>query len=192
VGSEVVRHGAGKSTSVSFLSSPVNGVFSNYSFARVGVDFFPIDGLSVGAAVGVFSVSTSSKVEGGGMTQEQDGPTLSGFVLAPRVGYGYMFIDMVGIWPRLGITYVKAGSSFESPVTNARGESSSNRLALSLDVPLVIVPATHAVITIAPTLDLGLSGGNKSSQTVGGVTMEQEEDAKATDIGLQAGLAIAF
>jgi hypothetical protein len=181
----------GKSTTISFLSQPAASAFTNYSFARVGVDFFPIDGLSLGAAIGVFSVSTSSEAEGGGTTVEQDGPTLTGFVLAPRVGYAYLFHPMVGVWPRGGITYVNAGGSYDSP-TGGSSESSANRLAVSLDVPLVIVPAPHAAITVGPTLDLGVSGGNENEQTSMGVTTTTKADAKATEFGLQVGLAIAF
>jgi hypothetical protein len=178
------------STSISLLSNPIGGLFSNYSFARVGVDVFPIQGLSLGAALGYVSISTSSKAEANGMSVENDGPTLNGFVFAPRVGYAFMFMDMVGIWPRAGITYVHVGSSFEQNGNSS--ESSENHLAFTLEVPLVIAPSPNAAITVGPTLDLGIGGGSKSETTLAGTTVTNESDHKATDIGLQAGLTIAF
>jgi hypothetical protein len=181
----------GYSTTVSLLSSPYGGLLSSYSYPRVGVDVFAIQGLSLGAALGYVTISTSSKAELNGASVETDGPTLNGFIFAPRVGYAYMFMDLLGIWPRAGITYVSAGSSD----TNEMGDSvetSTNRLALTLEVPLVIAPSPHAAITVGPTLDLGLSGGAETTTTIDGVSVTTKRDHKATDIGLQAGLTIAF
>jgi hypothetical protein len=177
-------------TSVSLLSNPIGGLMSNYSFARVGIDVFAIQGLSLGAALGYVTVSTSSKAELNGASVEADGPTLNGFVFAPRVGYAYMFMDLLGIWPRAGITYVHAGSSYSN--MGSSSETSANRLALTLEVPLVIAPSPHAAITVGPTLDLGLSGGSESETTTANTTVTTKTDHKATDIGLQAGLTIAF
>jgi hypothetical protein len=106
-------------------------------------------------------------------------------------GYGYMFHEMVGVWPRAGITYVNVGGSYESP-TGGTTESSGNRLAFTLELPLVVVPVTHAAITIGPMLDLGISGSNESKQTLAGMTTTQKAKGKATDFGLQAGLTLAF
>jgi hypothetical protein len=177
-------------TSISLLSNSSGGSTTNYSFARVGVDVFAIDGLSFGAAVGFVTVSTSSKREANGVSLEEDGPTASGFVLAPRVGYAYMFTELLGIWPRAGITYVHAGASIERNGDSA--EFSENQLALTLEVPLVIAPSPHAAITVGPTLDFGISGGTETTTTTAGTTTSTETNRKATDIGLQAGLAIAF
>jgi hypothetical protein len=177
-------------TSVSLLSNPIRHEVSRYSFARVGIDVFPIQGLSLGAALGYVSVSTSEKVEVNGNSVEADGPTLNGFVFAPRVGYAYMFTDLLGIWPRGGITYVHLGTSYDE--LEDTSENSANRLALTLEVPLVIAPSPHAAITVGPTLDLGLSGSDESKLTIDGTTITTKTDQKATDIGLQAGLTIAF
>lgn len=180
----------GYNTTVSLLSNPAGGLSSTYSFARVGVDVFVIQGLSVGAALGYVTVSSSSKVEANGASLEQDGPTSNGVVFAPRAGYAFMFLPIVGIWPRAGVTYVTAGSSFESMGNTA--EASENRLAFTLEVPLVIAPSANAAITVGPTMDLGLSGGSENSQTIAGVTTTQKSDHKATEFGLQAGLTVAF
>jgi hypothetical protein len=178
-------------TTVSLVSNPTGGSLSSYSFARVGVDVFPIQGLSLGAALGYVAVSTSAKSEINGSSIEADGPTANGLVFAPRVGYAYMFMDLVGIWPRAGITYVWAGASDTDDMGNS-AEASENRLALTLEVPLVIAPSPHAAITVGPTLDLGVSGGSETETTIASTTVTRKENHKATDIGLQAGIAIAF
>jgi hypothetical protein len=71
-------------------------------------------------------------------------------------------------------------------------ESSGNLLAFTLEVPVVISPSPNAAITVGPTLDLGLSGGTESKRTAAGVTVTTKTNNKGTDIGLQAGLTVAF
>jgi hypothetical protein len=179
-----------RGTTVSLLSNSLGPFSSTYSSARLGIDGFVIQGLSVGAALGYVSTSTSTKIENQGSSLEEDGPTWHGFIFAPRVGYAHMFMDLVGIWPRAGITYVSFGNDETNGVNSY--EYSSSRLALTLEVPVVISPAPHTAILVGPTLDLGLSGGNESTSKMGAVTTTNEEDAKSTEFGLQAGLAIAF
>jgi hypothetical protein len=182
---------SGSSTTISLLSTPVAGLATTYSSPRIGVDVFVIQGLSIGAAIGYASVSTSSAIEDAGTTVEQDGPTLTGFIFAPRVGYAYLFADLLGIWPRAGVTYVSIGASADDPL-GGHYETSANRTALTLEVPLVIAPSPNAAILVGPTLDLGIAGGDESTQESGGVTMTVKSNNKATDFGLQAGIAIAF
>ena len=71
-------------TSVSLLTKQAS---SPFSASRIGFDYFVIDGLSVGAALGYSSVSES--VDSGGTSR--DLLSLHGFLFAPRVGYAYMF-----------------------------------------------------------------------------------------------------
>jgi hypothetical protein len=177
-------------TNISLLANPYGPFVSAYSFPRVGADFFVIDGLSVGAALGLFTVSSSSKVEAGDQEQEEDGPSLSGFLLAPRIGYAAMFNETVGIWPRGGITYVNASS--ES--SDGDSETTSSSLALTIEAPLVIAPVPHVALTIGPTLDFGLSGSTERTTTdpTTGEESTDEEDVDSTDIGLQAGITVWF
>src|SRR5688572_17317356 len=46
-------------TSINLLTSPLSGFTTNYSFPRVGFDYFATDGFSLGMALGYFTFSGS-------------------------------------------------------------------------------------------------------------------------------------
>lgn len=173
-------------TNINLLTNPMGGFFTGYSVARIGFDFFVIDGLSIGAALGYFSASQSNETEVMGTTSESDGPTFSGFLVAPRIGYAYMFNPTVGIWPRGGITY--AHRNISDP--DSDNENSQNRLAVTLELPLVISPVPHVGFLLGPTLDLGVSGSDNNENTP--PIPDAEVDAKTTDIGVQTGVLVYF
>ena len=154
-----------------------------YTFPRLAADYFVIDNLSVGAALGIIHSSENVEREEMGTSQEEDGPSLSGWLFAPRVGYSFMFQDNIGIWPKAGITYVSSGTSSDA------GETSGNALALSLGIPLVFVPVEHVAFSAGLDLDLGLSGSFESDPDMGDTL---EADVKATDFGLNLGMTVFF
>lgn len=165
-------------TTVSLLSSRFGGWTSVFSFPRIGLDYLVIDGLSVGLSLGYAHVSYE---QDGGSDTSNDDSALSSFLVAPRAGYAFMFNDLIGLWPRAGVTYVRTKSRYGS----GSNESTSSRTAGTLEVPLVFRPVSHAVFSIGPTVDLGFSGTN---ETEGG----GETSSKATDFGLQAGMSLYF
>lgn len=173
-------------TSFSLLSSQMGAFFNAYVTPRIGLDYFVIDGLTLGAAFGVFSTSTSvtDKPPGAGSTT-QDGPTYTGVILAPRIGYAYMFSDMVGIWPRLGFTYVGVGSKDSGPQPD---ESGVHLSAITLEAPLIISPFEHMGFLVAPVADIGVGGSRTTKDGQTGV--ETTRDAKATEFGLLGGLFV--
>jgi hypothetical protein len=87
-----------------------------------------------------------------------------------------MFGDVVGIWPRAGVTY----QDQKTPAARV------GIAAATVEANLVIVPTTHAAITIGPTLDATLGGKLNPVGPEGKTTYKQDE------IGLQAGLSLAF
>jgi len=159
----------------SLLSNPLGGLFSVYGAARIGADYFVTDGFSVGLALGYDHVGTSAP--------NSPDSSLSVFTFAPRAGYAYMFSDVVGIWPRGGITYMSLSSSNDGVANSDLG---GHQLALTLEAPLVIAPVPHAAFTIGPTFDIGLDGS--SDTTVGNVKVST--DTTQTAIGVQAGMLI--
>jgi len=178
-------------TSLSLLRSPMNIAEGNiiagaYNAPRLSLDYFVIDGLSVGGSLGYFSISGHNKQEQAGVSAEADTGSFSGFLIAPRVGYAYMFTDMLGIWPRGGITYL-TGSSKNN---NGDETASLNRFAFSLDAPLVISPFPHMGFVVGPALDIGLAGSNKTHNPNTGVTTSI--DASSLNIALNAGLFVYF
>ncbi|MFO7179058.1 MAG: hypothetical protein DIU78_010195 [Pseudomonadota bacterium] len=181
IGSEIEE----SHTSFTLLANPTNGVgngrVSTYSFPRVGFDFLVTDGVSVGAALGMASVSGTLDTEA--QPEQELDPTLA-FLFAPRVGYAYPFGSTIGIWPRVGISYVTSSTS------NDIVETSYYRLAVTLEAPLVISPVPHAAFTIGPVFDIGVSGGIEESAQMGGLRVSFESDESGIEWGLMAGLLV--
>ena len=178
-------------TTITLLASTLDGRNSAYSFPRIGGDYFVIDGLSLGAAIGLVHTSSSNETEQGNNSIETDGPSQTGFLIYPRVGYALMFQDSFGFWPRGGLTYASASSTQEADDEDEDDSKTSlSALALSLEALFVFSPVPHVAFTAGPTLDLGLSGSFENNP--GGPGTTTEYDIKATDIGLQLGITAFF
>jgi hypothetical protein len=165
-------------TRFSLLSSTasVSGdVWGGYGSPRVAGDYFVIDHLSVGAALGYAHVSVT--VPGLGNTDT----TTSGhqFAFAPRAGYAIAFNDLIGLWPRAGFTYLSYS------VENA----SAHDLALTLEAPFTFNVFPHVVFWGGPTLDLGLSGSS-SVDNGNGTTVSRS--FHSTEFGIQTALLAYF
>jgi hypothetical protein len=156
------------STEISLLTRGAE-IASPYAAPRLTFDGFVTDGLSVGGTFGVTAESTEAELPTG---TEQDGPSETVIIIGGRVGYGYMFSDTVGIWPKLGLTY------FTDTIEASNGdETDIDGLAFSADVMLVIAPVPHFGFTVGPVMDVGVTGE------------VAEVDATITDLGLMAGIA---
>ncbi len=156
---------------------------------RLGIDYFPIAGLTLGGSITFMTYSTSREVDG----TEGDGASTTIFSVSPRIGYALMFTDMVGLWPRGGITYYNQSTDIEitNSLTNETStvESSRSETALTLEAHLVIAPIDHVGITVGPTLDIGLSGSGEMDNLDG---TTNKSDLSSTVFGIQAGLAVWF
>jgi hypothetical protein len=163
-------------TSISLLMKQTD--VNPFPAPRIAFDTFVVAGLSLGGSIGYSGFSTS--MSGG----TSGGPNIHSWSISPRVGYAYMFNDVVGLWPRLGITYVNESVSESVTVAGMTvgGNSTLDFVALSAEVPLAITPAPHTLITIAPTLDWAFTGSANSGNT----------DLSAIGIGLHAGLGLWF
>lgn len=64
---------------------------------RVGVDFFIADDISLGGALGFFSMSGPNN------------SNLDGFIISPRVGFNVPISDVVKFWPKVGLTFISVG-----------------------------------------------------------------------------------
>jgi len=177
-----------KVTHFSLLSSPVTiggnaagFVWAGYGSPRVAGDYFLINRLSLGAALGY--AHWSLKTEPAGLNPA---PTTSGdsFTFAPRVGYFLAFNDMIGFWPRGGFTY----RTFSATDGGGR-DSSGHDLAFTLEAPFAFTVIPHVVFWGGPTLDLGLSGSQSTKQPNGSTI---SLDFNATEIGIQTGLVVYF
>ena len=107
-----------------------------FSSPRLGVDYVSESGLSGGAAVGVDAMARDSSYAG-----SDDDPNAVAFLLAPRLGYFVQPLPWLGVWPRLGVTYLG----------RTRGD---DQLALSLDMPISFLVADERVgLMLVPYLD---------------------------------------
>ena len=181
-GTEIERSASFTSFSLLGKVSTVSASWATntlYSFPRLAGDYFVIQGLSLGAGLGIVTGSSSLEQKSGNISREDDGPSFMGFLIAPRVGYAFPFTASVGLWPRGGITYVHGGVDVDGNETNI------NATALTLEVPLVIAPVPHVAIGIGPSFDIGL-GGSVSDED------DNKIDFKGTEIGVQASLTAYF
>jgi len=158
---------------------------------RIGFDYFVIDGLSIGGALAYYSSEHDGDETLGNNSADIDKETDSGWAIAPRVGYCFMFNDMVGIWPRGGFTYA-AGKEETDPANppNAPDDKlEASVLDLTLEGMLVITPVPHAGFMVGPTLELPLSGSGETDQ---GNNSQDIDEIRVTTIALQAGVFAWF
>lgn len=147
-----------------------NGDVVGYSAPRVAFDLFVMDGLSLGGALGYSSDADEADPEDAGTGWHRQ------FLLSPRLGYAYMFSDLLGVWPRAGITYqdIRTGSAKVA------------LLAASVDANLVLVPTANAVVTLGPTLDLGLIG------KINPDGLPKKTDIAVDEFGFSVGFGLFF
>lgn len=171
---------------------PISGFRSPYMIPRIGMDFTVIDGLTIGGAIGFARGASTVKSELGGQSTERDGPSLTAFLISPRVGYILPLGDNMGLWLRGGITYFSLSSSSESttgtPPTTTKNTSGESGVALSLDPVFLITPVPHFGFYGGVMADIGLTGKDKSERVSGGTTQSTETDMKYQNFGLNFGL----
>jgi hypothetical protein len=132
-----------------------------YTRPRFAIDYFIIDGLSLGGSLAFVSVSYDRDPDGG----DGDGHA---FLFAPRVGYALPFGTVAGFWPRGGFTYVSEGDGADR-----------SELALSAEAMFWIAPAEGIAFLVGPTFDLGVTGEEDR---------DPDADLQRTVIGIGVGL----
>jgi hypothetical protein len=113
-------------------------------------DFFVLQNFSVGGVIG-FDYTKVGNHDG------------TRFQIGPRVGYNLSFTNMLGVWPRVGLSYAHSSAGYT--VANGNQEvstsTSNDSIAINLFVPLMMHPATHFFVGFGPFLDADLSGDNR-------------------------------
>jgi hypothetical protein len=158
------------------------GEYSPYVQPQFGFDVFVIDHLSVGVALSYWTAS--GEAEQG--DQSEDLPDRALFRVTPRVGWGMMFTDIVGLWARGGLTYYNSSAEAESGT-----EVTQNGLAITLEGLLMISPVDHVGIHLGPTFDIGISGEQELDPAdPGSPTVSSDETHR--QFGAMAGLSVWF
>lgn len=169
-----------KATSNNFALFGQGDVASPYAQPRLALDFFVIDGLSIGGSLTYYTRSGETETDSPLGQTEEDQPDASGFVISPRIGYAVMFGDNFGIWPRGGFTYFTAESEVDG------NDAQMSGLAFTAEFQLVIAPGEHFALTLGPAVDLGLTGGGEAD--LGAPLQEEDFDGKITDLSVYGGL----
>jgi hypothetical protein len=144
------------------------GTTSPYDVPRFAFDYLVIDSLSIGGSLGFASVSSDS--DAGIFASDNDATSV---LFAPRVGYVYMFNDVIGIWPRGGFTYHSL---------NVDDTYDANGFGLNLECMFPIAPTPHFGFLVGPTLDIDITGSLDPEGPADDV------DLTYTTFGIQAGL----
>jgi hypothetical protein len=149
-----------------------NGVAQPYSIPRLAFDYFVIDRLSIGGALGYASYSVDVE------TRNTVHTSLSAFVFAPRVGYVWNLNGWASFWLRGGFTY----HSFSTDA-NAGSE---HAIALTVEPTFVLSPSNHWGFVVGPTADFSFSG---SREVGNGANGHIDRDLSYTSFGiLRAGM----
>lgn len=156
---------------------------------RLAFDYFVIDGLSLGGAIGYSSGSFDGDETINNNNRDLDEVDTSLFVVSPRVGYAAMFTPVVGIWPRGGFTYWSATQDTNRPGNQADSKFEASGLAFTAEFMLVIAPVEHGAFLVGPTVDFPLTGSAKDEN--GNATTDLDE-LKIRTIGLQASVGVWF
>jgi hypothetical protein len=163
-----------------------NGAISNvHSMPRLALDYFVVEGFSLGGSFVYWRMSGELEPEEGDAT---DLPTLSSVLFNPRLGYSFVIDETLAIWPRAGITYGNSKSEQTTPSATGDVDTSLSlsTWAITAEVPFVISPIENFAITAAPFIDFGV-GGTLTTESDPGESVEV--DAKMTTFGAWIGIA---
>ena len=117
------------------------------------------------------------------MSLDSDLGTLGVWLLNPRVGYMLRMGRVVGLWPRVGMTFVWMNAALPN-----QPEIAAQLLDLTLEAMLVLRPVENAAILVGPTFDVGLSGSDELTDQNGTSELERT----LSSFGASAGLALTF
>jgi hypothetical protein len=107
---------------------------------RLSIDYFVINGLSVGGAFGVF-VAKMEDVDG------------TGILFEGRVGYHLSLGRVAGFWPRGGLVYYTVNTDGMVLI-----DPDPYQLALSLQPMFTLAPRDGWAFLLGPTVDFGITG----------------------------------
>jgi hypothetical protein len=156
---------------------------------RIGFDYFVINGLSIGGAIGYSTFEEDAEQTIDGDTEDADEDTGNLFLVSPRVGYLFMFTPAIGIWPRGNFTYASAHVETNHPDPVPDEELDASIFNLGLEAHLVIAPVPHVGFTVGPTVDIPIAG---SGEVQTGTTSNDLDKVRVTSVGVHAGMLVWF
>jgi len=165
---------AGTSSSADTISLLGQDATGPYDLPRIGVDYFFWDNVSLGGSLVLIHTDVSGAAAG--VTTTGSG---TAFAFMPRVGYAMMFNEVVGFWPRGGLSYFL--DSFDN--------GSIHYFSFDVDVPFIFELTPTLAITAGPTFDVSFEGKVSNDNPGGGST---SRGTSYWAFGIQGGLALFF
>ena len=135
-----------------------------YNIPRIAFDYMIIDKLSIGGAL----LYSNLDVE----DEDGDDASIADFEISPRVGYLHMFGDVIGIWPRGGLSYHS---------TSLENSFHATTFALNIECMFPIVVRQHFGFLVGLAFDQSLTGNVDPDDG-------PDMDLMMRSIGLQAGM----
>jgi hypothetical protein len=154
---------------VGHTTSPPGGGDSSSGWTlslKPSLDYFVIQGLSIGGFVEWTHTNSSSPSSTGGSSTTLNGDT---FGIGPRVGYNIPIVDAVSWWPLVSAIY--SSTSFSD-------NTSRNAFTLGIYAPFLYHPVSHFFMGLGPVLATDVS----ANASAGGVS---GSGPKTTTYGLQ-------
>ncbi len=159
---------------------------------RLGLDFFLLDGTSIGIVGMVAHASGRNQFSVGQIEEPVAKPPTRWWVLVqPRMGFAHPFTDTFGLWMRVAVSWSYAWSEqwrVSSSGTTESARASADRFALLLDAMLVVSPMKHFALLFGPFGELGV-GGMAKYETPSGTT---EWESKLSSLGLASSVVGYF
>ena len=173
-----------KEKSTTFALFGNGGGSTSALLPRLALDYFVVEGVSIGGSFVFISTSTSTEVDG----TSTDGPTTTSILFHPRVGYAMAFDETFSFWPRLGVTYAntKTTTKAVAPATDDT-EVKWNGFNLTAEANIGISPFSNFAFLIGPFLEFPLSGTREQC-----VATCNSTDAKLTSFGISTSLVGYF
>jgi hypothetical protein len=198
-GTTITAEVSASTTTVSVFGNSPGGPTS---VPRLALDFFVIQGLSLGGSFIYLTRSgdVESTTDDGSqsVTSEDELATQSLFVLAPRIGYAVAFDETFAFWPRVGISYSADVTEDEDEVDDGLGgtiivtdTTTLKATQLTLEALLVVSPFEGFALAGGPFYDVGLGGSfEREIDAPGAVNIEG--DYRATAFGFTVGMLAYF
>jgi hypothetical protein len=163
-------------TRVGLTMSPSLENTNIYAVPRLALDLTPIDGLTLGGALGFAAGDSDASA------------SMTAFLVAPRVGYVLGLSHVINLWLRAGLTYFNITNS------NDPDTRSDTRWGMSLNIEptLMIAPFDHVAFTGGLVLDLPVAGKRSTERRVGNITTTTSVGFLMRNIGLALGMVVSF
>jgi hypothetical protein len=133
---------------------------------KPSMDYFVIQGLSIGGFVEWSHTGRSVPNQNGGGSQTSNSDT---FGIGPRVGYNIPIVDAVSWWPLVSLAYTTTSNS---------DNTGDNAFTLGVYAPFLYHPVSHFFMGLGPFLSTDLSAN-------GSANGQSQPANKSTDYGLQ-------